>query len=93
MIFGEYVTRKSTSTGSEKKLSTSASSRGSTRSRYGPGSRRAITKPPFSLSEKLATNAPVSGLKATTWAPRKPWPFLVTRPVMLPVCSTWPAAG
>jgi len=44
-----------------------------------------MTKEPSAVRVKPATSLPVAGLNATTWAPITPAPFLVTRPLMLPV--------
>ena len=67
-----------------KKLSTSASSSGSTRTTCGPGERPPIENCPCAFSVKLPTIAPVAGLNATTCAPNSGWPSLVTRPDRLP---------
>src|SRR5262245_20360919 len=67
-----------------KKLSVSASSRGSTRMTLGPGDNPPIENSPLEVSVNPATILRVAGSKATTCAPKMPVPFFVTRPETLP---------
>ena len=92
---GAYVTRKSTSTGvreeavhaRHRRAARPSGCRGPARGARSRTRRRA-------LSVKLPTSAPVSGLKATTWAPRQPAAVLghAARDAA-GLRSSWPAAG
>jgi hypothetical protein len=67
-----------------KKLSTSASSSGSTRRIRGPGGIAPIENCPCALSVKLPTTVRVAGSKAMMCAPKIGAPSFVTRPDRLP---------